>query len=325
MATDNLATVHKTYSAELVDVAPGSREVVACISAACVDRDREVVVPAGCRKKNYAGMTVFYDHDTTMPLASCQWVKSTGDKLLAKHRFTDKTELGREMFALVQDGVLRSYSIGFQPRERPSGPTGVELAAHPEWKGATNVYRDYELLEYSLVGVPANPEALQIAVAKGLIGERTRSLLGAAEETKAVGTVTLNHEGEAHARMLISQGKIDRGDAWSFDAAAGDAILGEHGGDWNSYGRCFLGEDYAAPLRTKEHWKYPVVRGGKVYVAGIRAAISRAAQEGDEPIRDAAQALLAAAKARKSAEDYRRLIVARLRAIYGQTDGRPQR
>jgi len=298
----------KTFDGgELIDVSPGSREVVACISSSCVDRDKEIVLPSGMKKKSHAGMTVFYDHDTSRPVASCQWVKASGDKLLAKHRFTDKTELGRDMFALVQDGVLRSYSIGFQPDSQPSAATREELSAHPEWSKAKRVIRSYDLLEYSLVGIPANPDALTLCVAKGLISAATGVLLKRVplEPTpEKTSTVTLNHSGESHARQLISEGKINRDADWSFDAADGNTMLSAHGGDWTSYGRCFLGEDHYESASTKGHWHYPVVKGGKVFISGLRAAISRSAQQHDTVIEDAAQALLAAAKSRKSALEW---------------------
>ncbi len=157
--------LRKAFDGEVVEVQPGSRQIVACISTAAVDRDGEVVLPAGLEKKNYAGMTVFYNHDTTLPVGVAQWVKAGGGRVLAKYRCTDKTQFARDMFALAQDGVLNSYSVGFAPREH-SPPTPAEIARRPELAGVRRIYRRWELLEFSLVGIPANPEATMLAIAK---------------------------------------------------------------------------------------------------------------------------------------------------------------
>ncbi len=157
----------KTCEARILDVEPGKREIIACISTMAVDRQNEVVLPGGMLRKNHAGMTVFYNHDTTRPIGVTQWIKPHEGRILAKYRCTDKTPFARDMFALAQDGVLRTYSIGFKPGES-SPPTPAEIRSHPDWARASRVHRSWELLEFSLVGVPANPEALMLAISKGL-------------------------------------------------------------------------------------------------------------------------------------------------------------
>ncbi len=157
----------KTFEAGTLETAPGRREIVACISTAAVDRQNEVVLPTGMLRKNHGGMTVFYNHDTTQPIGVTQWIKPHHGKLLAKFRCTDKTPFARDIFALAQDGVLRTYSIGFRPLES-SPPTAAEIRQNPQWSSATRIYRSWELLEFSLVGVPANPEALMLAISKGI-------------------------------------------------------------------------------------------------------------------------------------------------------------
>lgn len=161
----NAAMIRKSFESEILDVAPGRREVVACISTAAIDRDAEVVLPHGLIKKHYGGLTVFYDHETDKPLGVTQWVKQGDGRVLAKYRASDKTQFARDMFALAQDGVLKSYSIGFLPKAY-SAPTAEELRVRPELKSARRVYRQWELLEFSLVGIAANPEATMLAISK---------------------------------------------------------------------------------------------------------------------------------------------------------------
>ena len=165
-----MAMLRKAFEGQLIEVQPGRREIVACISTSAVDRDGDVVLPEGLLRKNYAGLTVFYNHDTALPLGAAQWVKKSGDRVLAKYRCTDKTQFGRDMFALAQDGILNSYSVGFLPGEF-SNPTPEEIARRPEMKKARRVYRQWELLEFSLVGIPANPEATMLAISKKVAPE----------------------------------------------------------------------------------------------------------------------------------------------------------
>ena len=160
-----MQALRKAFDASLVDVVPGKREVVACISTGSKDRDNEVVRPDGLVRKHYAGLTVFYDHDTRLPIGVTQWVKSDANRVLAKYRISDKTEFSRDMFAMAQDGVLTGYSIGFLSRE-DSPPSTAEIAASPALAGVRRIYRKWELLEFSLVGIPSNPEATMLAISK---------------------------------------------------------------------------------------------------------------------------------------------------------------
>ena len=165
-----MSMLRKAFDGQLIEVQAGRREIVACISTSAVDRDGDVVLPEGLVRKNYSGLTVFYNHDTALPLGAAQWVKKSGDRVIAKYRCTDKTQFGRDMFALAQDGVLNSYSIGFLPGEF-SNPTSEETARRPELKKARRMYRKWELLEFSLVGIPANPEATMLAISKKVARE----------------------------------------------------------------------------------------------------------------------------------------------------------
>lgn len=102
--------------------------------------------------------------------------------------------------------------------------------------------------------------------------------------------VTLNGKGKSHAASLIAAGKINEG-AWSFDASDSDALLGDPP-DWSGYSTWFLGHDGAADAKTKGAWKYPFGKGGEVYLAALRAIASRASQQNETEIADAASSLL---------------------------------
>lgn len=108
------------------------------------------------------------------------------------------------------------------------------------------------------------------------------------------------------ARALIKAGKVDDSSAWAFSAADGDALLGKSGDDWTAYGAAHLGVDGDADKHTKAHYKYPVVKDGKVYLSALRAAASRASAQGDDAISNAASGLLKLAKGGEHAgfDDY---------------------
>ena len=77
--------------------------------------------------------------------------QSDGDQieLVAKPQFHLNTELSREVWALVEKGVLSAWSVGFIPEEWEPGPEGKGFSV-TKW----------DLLEYSCVPVPANFQAL---------------------------------------------------------------------------------------------------------------------------------------------------------------------
>lgn len=104
--------------------------------------------------------------------------------------------------------------------------------------------------------------------------------------------VTVNRKGVSHARSLIAAGKIDEG-AWSFSGADGNALLGDPP-DWSAYGKWFLAVDSEADSETKEHYKYPFGKSGKIYRRGVIAAKSRAAQQGLTAVAETADNLLKA-------------------------------
>lgn len=158
----------KIYDSSDVQVNSGKREVIACISSDCIDRDSEVVSPSGIKRKNFAGNpVVMVNHDyQTLPVGKALWVKPSGNQVLAKYYISDKTEMARDVFGLLQDKVLNAHSIGFQSL-KASAPTTKEINGRPDLKQARLIHREWELLEFSIVGIPCNPQALTLAVSKG--------------------------------------------------------------------------------------------------------------------------------------------------------------
>lgn len=112
--------------------------------------------------------------------------------------------------------------------------------------------------------------------------------------------MTLNAAALPHLRDLVRRSQVDRTSPWAFSPADGDALLGKAGDDWGAYAAVHLGVDDRAHEKTKARYHYPVAKGGQVYLSGLRAAITRAFQQGDADIAKAAQRLLAEAKGGKA-------------------------
>ncbi|MHC4201599.1 MAG: HK97 family phage prohead protease [Planctomycetota bacterium] len=82
-------------------------------------------------------------------------------ELVAKPQFHLDTELSREVWALVEKGVLSAWSVGFIPEkwERIEGEDGSGRDGGAARPSSFRILK-WDLLEYSCVPVPANFQAL---------------------------------------------------------------------------------------------------------------------------------------------------------------------
>lgn len=89
------------------------------------------------------------------------------------------------VWQLIQEGILKAFSIGFRGRafQEPD----------PDKPGSPGVWREIELLEISVVNVPANREALfSVAAAKGINLSQFTKLENQPTITKGAGTMDAN-------------------------------------------------------------------------------------------------------------------------------------
>lgn len=101
----------------------------------------------------------------------------------------------------------------------------------------------------------------------------------------------VNSDGVSHAKSLIRAGKVDMDSNWEFSADGGNKLLGENE-NWDNYAKWFLAVDTSANEKTKERYKFPYGKDGKVFRRGVIAAKQRAAQQGYQNIAEAADELL---------------------------------
>jgi HK97 family phage prohead protease len=90
--------------------------------------------------------------------------------LRAVTEFHRKTRFNEELYSLYKDGFMSTTSVGFWPMDRPE---------ERETKGGGHglLFTKQDLLEWSLVAVPANPDAFQMAMKKGIVRPRTAEYL----------------------------------------------------------------------------------------------------------------------------------------------------
>jgi HK97 family phage prohead protease len=164
--------VNKTYETRLT-ADEGERAVVANISTISVDRDGDVVLPKGLDMTDYnKNPVVMVAHDTSsLPVGVARPITRTANGIQAKVMFAKRPEThpdGAEwradtILSLFQQKVLRAFSIGFQIDEsRPAEQKDMGRFGD----GVRRIISKWRLIEVSVVPVPANQDALAMAVSK---------------------------------------------------------------------------------------------------------------------------------------------------------------
>lgn len=134
-----------------------ARTIDFVITTATLDRDGDTIDPAGWDLANYLkNPVVLWGHDSwSPPIGKCTELRITPTGLQAKAQFATKDEnpLADTVYKLLLGGFLNSVSVGFRSTRREYTDTGV-------------AYKAQELLEFSVVSIPSNPDALALARGK---------------------------------------------------------------------------------------------------------------------------------------------------------------
>ena len=171
----------------------GERTDVSFITTDAVDRDGEVVIPAGGDWSSYNRVVTFSHRYDQLPVGSNWWIRAKGNGLIAKTHYPPKpTDWGEApwlpsaILHLMQQPVptCTGKSIGFLPLNVRAASSD-EIASRPELRGVRIIDR-WVGVEYAVAPVPCNPEAEMQAVAKGLeagiIDERVVKLISEAAQ-----------------------------------------------------------------------------------------------------------------------------------------------
>ncbi len=107
---------------------------------------------------------VLFGHDAMQVIGRCSRVWTAGAKLMCTVQLARKNTSGivDTVRELLNQGMLRAVSVGFSPTVPP------EPIVDKSGKMSGFKYVGQRLLEISVVGIPANPNALAIAKSHGL-------------------------------------------------------------------------------------------------------------------------------------------------------------
>lgn len=170
-----MKTIRKVFNSIIKDINVNDKTLTAFVSTNAVDRMGDVLEPKGADLKAFnKNPVVMFAHDYgSPPIAKALWTKKSKkdgkDGILSKMEFAS-TEFGQEIFDLYKDGFMNAFSVGFIPKESEPMEEGGS-----QW--GPQRFLKWEMLEYSAVPVPANAEALALAVSKGIISEDRKKAL----------------------------------------------------------------------------------------------------------------------------------------------------
>lgn len=163
---EEVQLIRKGLTPSDVKFEDGERAIISYITTNAVDRDNEIVDPKGAILKDYKKHPiVLFGHDyRELPIGRNEWIKTDEKGLIAKTIYAEHAK-AEEIYQYRKAGFPLAESIGFIPL-KVQELTEEESKEHG---GAKRIYKKWILLEYSDVAVPSNQEAMQIAIAKGLL------------------------------------------------------------------------------------------------------------------------------------------------------------
>jgi len=147
------------------------------------DRQGEILDPKGAKVDNFLKNPVLlWGHNQTMgeeplPIGSVKEIKIYDDKINCKAIIHNITQLAKEVGELVKKGFLNTMSVGFMPLERD--------------KSDSSIITKWEMLEHSVVPVPAYQDALIYAKKMGY-----NEILKSMENTEIKGVIPYSVHGD---------------------------------------------------------------------------------------------------------------------------------
>jgi len=133
-----------------------------------VDRYGDVIRVDGWELKNYeANPIVLFGHSSFSPIGTAS-MQIKGKQLLSTIKLADEGTSPETDFyrSLIKQRILRASSVGFMPTK------GVVPILDKDKRVTGFEYVGQELLELSVVSVPANPAAVSLAKSMNLQPER---------------------------------------------------------------------------------------------------------------------------------------------------------
>ena len=166
------ALVRKTATAEIDENEDRTMSFVA--SDESVDRYGDVIQADGWELARYRLNPIFlWQHSYGDPIGTVANIGVEGKRLLARVKFAAQGVNAKadELWRLAKAKVLRAVSVGFTVNSEAD----YELIRNQSGEATGVRYLRQELLELSLVSVPANPNALAVARSRISAGIRGQS------------------------------------------------------------------------------------------------------------------------------------------------------
>lgn len=185
--------MHKMTAKDLTNNSTGLEFI---LSDETPDRYGDIIIADGWKLTNFKKNPIaLFGHQTNFPIGTWKTLRVEGKALKGFLELAPEGTSVRidELRRLVKAGILKAVSVGFKPlKYEPMDP-------EDPWKGVK--YLENELVETSLVSIPANPNAL--AVAKGLdISEETQRMVFAEQGKKDHTIRQIGHGGHARTTPI---------------------------------------------------------------------------------------------------------------------------
>lgn len=201
--------------AKVLEIDVDRRRITHVISTGRLDRGNRMVEPSGWKLANFKrAPRVLADHDYSIERVigtghdvKVADVPRIGEALVATTQF-DEEGLGPVAFRLASTGMVNTWSVGWIGlKSHRIGEVddceGCEKAGNVEWG---RHFMTQELLEYSLVAIPANPDAVNGLLAAGLVSK------AAAEEWNEATFEATRHdepEDEPEIKRIVRSAAFD--------------------------------------------------------------------------------------------------------------------
>lgn len=223
---------------EVKDLDETTRTFTGIASTPQIDRTREIVsseAMAETKERYLRNPLVTWQHSTFAPIGRVLEMNVDEEATRQLIYITDKTEIARDAWGLLSDGIVRSLSIGYSPYSLFYGPHPDGAPDFEERDDGVKVWRRIELMETALVSIPANTGAT-IALAKSLGLDTSDMGAKSIEPDIELGAVPFGDLPLApEERPWDKRGASSRVRKW----ANGDDI------DWAQYRKAFLWYDTA--------------------------------------------------------------------------------
>jgi HK97 family phage prohead protease len=156
-----MESLNRSYSTKVTRASDDSGNVTFAINTSAVDSYGTVIEPSGVDLTRFkTNPVVLFNHNHDQPIGIATNVFERGGKLYAEVKFDEEDSFAANIARKVRDGFIRGASIGFQYNELPVDKEveGLDRAV-PHFEST-------ELMEFSVVSVPSNQEALALARSK---------------------------------------------------------------------------------------------------------------------------------------------------------------